>query len=119
MAAAVKRAESDIAVYHMLPVAHRTYPGAASWCQMDSKVLCGSGEWPLSLCWNVVGLRCEIQSAPSLSASLVRRAQPQANKPYVRLKVPTEVATPNDAAPHSGHKADNNFPTFLYDYILG
>jgi hypothetical protein len=65
-AAAVRHAESDNAVYRMLPAARRTYSGVASWCRMDSEMLCGreGGEWwPSSLCWNVVGLRCKIQSA--------------------------------------------------------
>lgn len=67
MAAAFSRTESDNGVYRMLQAARRIYPGVASCCYMDSKMLCGGREWPSSLCWNVVGPCCEIQSAPSLS----------------------------------------------------
>lgn len=35
VAAAIRRAESDNTVYYILPVAHRIYLGAESWCQMD------------------------------------------------------------------------------------
>ena len=46
-AGAVRRAESDNAVYRMLPAARRSCSGVASWCRMGSEMLCGRecGEW--------------------------------------------------------------------------
>lgn len=60
-------AESDNTVYRMLPAALRIYPGVASWCWLNSKVLYGDGEWPSSLCWDEVRLCCEIRLTPSVS----------------------------------------------------
>ncbi len=52
----------------MLPAARHMYPGVASWCQMDFKVLFGEGEQRSLLRWNVGALR--LSQRPTLSRYL-------------------------------------------------